>query len=283
MRMAWAGVVCWLGMGLAWAGDGHATRLQVEATMTVSGSLRVDDTGRVTASTIDHPEQLPAGVVQLVQQTLPTFHFQPVLHDGQPQPVEATMTLVIAANRIDPKQVAIRLRSARFTEAGTVSGEWITVAQRGPLHFPEEAILSGVGGTAYVAVRIDRSGRVLDAQVQQVNLRAADDARQMRHWREAVGKAAVATVRGFTFNVPTHGSHAGDPDSTGIVPVRYSVGIQAPPKYGQWDSYVPGPIEQVDWMQAAGGTGIGANEAIPDGLFAQAGSEMTLLTPLDGG
>jgi len=271
------GMLCWLVIGAGWAGSNQATRSQIEATMLVSGSLSVDETGRVTANTVDHPEQLPAAVVQLVQQTLPTFRFQPVLHDGKPQPVHAAMHLVVAANQVDPKHVAIRIRSARFTESGTASSEQITVDHRGLLRFPEEAIKAGVSGTVYVAVRIDRSGTVLDAQVQQVNLRVVDNARQMKHWRDAFAKPTLAGIRHFTFNVPTNGSHADDQAFTGILPVSYYVDNQGPPKYGQWDPYVPGPRQDIAWLDDEE---VGASEAIPDGAFAQTGTDMKLLTPL---
>jgi len=279
MRVAWRGMLCWLVTGAAWANSYGPTRSQIEATMMVSGTLSVDEAGNVTANAIDHPEQLPAAVVQLVQQTLPTFRFQPVLHDGKPQPVHALMNLVVAANQVDPKHVAIRIRSARFSETGSASSEQISVDHRGLLRFPEEAIKAGVGGTVYVAVRIDRSGHVLDAQVQQVNLRVVDNTRQMKHWRDEFAKPTLAAMRRFTFNVPTGGAHADDQSFTGILPVSYYVDNQGPPKYGQWDPYVPGPRQDITWLDDEEA---GANEAIPDGAFAQTGTDMKLLTPPGG-
>jgi hypothetical protein len=189
------------------------------------------------------------------------------------------MHLVVAANQVDPKHVAIRIRSARFTESGSASSEQISVDHRGLLRFPEEADKAGVGGTVYVALRIDRSGKVLDAQVQQVNLRVVDSVRQMKHWRDALAKPTLAGIRHFTFKVPTGGTYADDQAFTGILPVSYYVGNQGRPKYGQWDPYVPGPRQDITWLDAEK---VGDSEAIPDGAFAQTGTDMKLLTPLGG-
>ena len=281
MSNAWIGVCLLLVAGGVEAGTDRIARGQIEATMNVTGDLNVDDKGNVTSYVLDHPEKLPSSVTKLLGQTLPGFRFEPVRHDGQPQPVHATMNLVVAASQVDPKHIAIRLRSARFTDADIPSSERITLKSRAFPRYPDEAARDSVGGAVYVAMRVDRNGSVLDAQVQQVNLFATGSESQMRHWRNLLGKATLSAVRRFTLNVPTTGAHANDPAFTGILPVVYRIGVGSP-SYGQWESYVPGPREQVAWMGSDDLIGV-ATETIPDGVFAQTGTELKLLTPLGDG
>jgi len=63
--------------------------------------------------------------------------------------------------------------------------------------------------------------------------------------------------------------------------VVYRIGAGGP-VYGQWDSYVPGPHENVAWLTGDDVFGV-AGESVPDGVFAQAGLALKLLTPIGGG
>ena len=281
MRIAWLGLLCLLATGAAWAAKESPAQQQIEASMDVSGSVAVDDKGNVTSHAIDHSEQLPPGVVELIAQTLPTLRFQPVLRDGQPRAIRAKMDLVVVANHVDPQHIGIRIRSARFTESEPPASERIAIDQRAKVRFPSEAMWVGFSGTVYVAIRIDRNGRVVDAQAQQVNLRVVGSEKHMRHWRDVLSKPALAGVRKFTFKIPTTGPHAGDAEFTGILPVRYLRFEEKPKPYGQWESYIPGPRQPIAWMDRDEDTR--SSEAVPPGTFAQAGTALKLLTPLGDG
>jgi hypothetical protein len=282
MRMAWMGLL-WFMAGVAWSPSGAASDRDLEASMTVSGSLTVDEKGNVMSHAVDHPEQLPPGVMQAINQTLPTFRFQPALRNGLAHAVDAKMSLRVVANQIDPDRFAVRIRSARFTESDTPPGEQISVKSKASMQsMMQAAIRADVGGTVYVALRIDRGGNVIEAQTQQVNLRlrTVPIERDRRRARDILARATVAAVRKFTFNIPTSGPHASDAEFTGVLPVSYMLGT-SPPQYGQWDAYVPGPRESITWLDDK--ENASSSEAVPAGTFAQAGTALTLLTPLGGG
>jgi hypothetical protein len=103
----------------------------------------------------------------------------------------------------------------------------------------------------------------------------------MRRWREALTTPTLATVRKYTFMIPTTGPHADDAEFSGILPVILNMYDQAAPTYGQWNSYVPGPRESIAWLDDKEDTS--SSEAVPAGTFAQAGTALTLLTPLGDG
>jgi hypothetical protein len=263
---------------------------QIEATMSVTGTLLVDATGATTGFTLDKRDRLPPPVTQLLDQVLPTFRFKPVEHDGHPVAVETKMCVEVVANQIDPKHIALRLRSARFVEAETPTtnmAERISVNHRVPMSYPPAANQASVQGTVYLALRIDRTGHVADIEVQQVNLRRIGTDGKMQHWRDILADNAVAGARQFTFNVPTAGKHAHDAFFAGILPVEYSFADVPQAGYGQWSSYVPGPKRDIAWLHNDGDDNDiddGNNNAtLPAGEFASSGDSLKLLTPLGGG
>ena len=234
MRNAWWGLAAGLVLSAAWGGTPKFDA-KVEASMQVSGSLEVDDTGRVTTYAVDQRDKLPDGVVQLVDQVLPTFRFQPVVHEGRAQAVHAQMHLVVVANAVDPQHVAVHVRSARFEES-SLSDQQISVEHRTRLQYPVDAMVAGITGTVYLVVQMDGSGKVLDVQARQVNLRYVGSEKDMQHWRDVLAKPAIAKVRGYTFHVPPGAVPERDGHFTGTLPVVYLIDGDQPPTYGRWNS-----------------------------------------------
>lgn len=280
----------WMLAGGVHAGTDAIARRQIESSMLVSGMVSVDASGAVTAHTLDQRDTVPPPVAQFLDQTLPQFRFKPVEHDGRTQAIEAQMSVQVVVNQVDPQHVALRLRSARFTEAEAATAEatrpsktdGASIAHRAPIRYPGEAMQEAVSGTVYVAVRFDRSGQVVDAEAQQVNLKITDSESKMRHWREVLGRSTVAAVRRFTFQPPTTGPHAGDVTFTGILPVAFFLDGARPPRYGEWDTYVPGPKQDIAWLHGDDDRDADNSEAVPDGQFAMTGDSLQLLTPLGG-
>lgn len=281
MRRIALACVAWLMVGLAHAAGEPAVRRQVQGSMLVTGTIAIDATGAVTAYTLDQPDKLPVPVVQLLQQSVPTFRFSPALHDAHPVAVQAKMSLQMLIERADPEHFHLHLGSTRFVESDTPVTDSPSVAQSVRMAYPYEAAQAQVGGTVYVVVRFDRSGRVLDADVQQVNLHFVDSGPRMAHWREVFAKPALTAVRRFRFYPPTTGEHAGDATFTGVLPVMFRMDGEAKPHYGQWDMYVPGPRQDIAWLHEDG-RDASQDEAVPAGEFALRHESLRLLAPPGG-
>lgn len=268
--------------GAVGAADKDSKASQIEASMLVSGELSVDATGAVTSYTLDQAEKLPPGVKDLLATALPTFRFEPEVRDGKAQPVRAKMTLQLVAHRLDHDNFELRLRSARFTDKAESDdpSAVASIAQRPRMHYPEAAVMAGVSGTVYLALRFDHTGHVTDVDVSQINLRVDAAPMQLAHWRTMFARSAMADARKIVLFPPRSGPHAGDASFTGILPLTYLWGDQRPAAYGEWDSYVRGPVKDIAWMH--GDEDASANgETVPDGEFAM-GTGMHLLTPLGG-
>lgn len=282
-RLVGVTLACLL-VGVAIAADKEPRVSQLEASMLVSGEMSVDASGAVSGYTLDQADKLPPPVKDLLAKTLPTFRFQPVEREGKAHPVQATMNLQLVAHQIDPDHFDLRLRSARFTdkaesEAAADPTAAVSIAERPRMHYPDAALMAGMSATVYLALRFDHSGHVTDVDVSQVNLRRQDEPLQMTRWRAMFAKNAMADARKIVLHAPTSGPHANDATFTGALPVTYLWGDQRPAGYGEWDTYVRGPVHPIAWMDDGDAA---ANETVPDGQFAMSGNSLKLLTPPGG-
>jgi hypothetical protein len=278
MRKAWGGAVLGLAMAAASMQAAAIKQAPIEASMQVTGTLSIDAAGAVSGYTLDEKEKLPAQVTALLARTLPALRFERTPSGEGSGPVQAQMTLQVLATQADAEHMTISLHHARFVEAEPPPTERVSVDQRVALHYPHHAEDTGMTATVYVAVRIDRTGHVADAQVRQVNLGAGDSEVRMRKWRQTFANPTIDAVRRFTFHIPTTGPHANDAYFSGILPVKYEFNGEA---YGQWTVYVPGPKEEIAWLDKEDAAD--DSEAVRDGEFAQSGTGLKLLTPIGGG
>jgi hypothetical protein len=280
MRKAWGGALLGLAMAVASMQAVAIKQAPIEASMQVTGTLSIDAAGAVSGFTLDEREKLPAQVTALLERTLPALRFERTPNGEGSGPVQAKMTLQVLATQADAEHMTISLHHARFVEAEPPITERISVKHRVPLQYPHRALDIGVTATVYVAVRIDRNGRAIDAQARQVNLGGSDSEAHMRQWREMFAKPTVEAVRHFTFTVPTTGPNANDADFSGVLSVNYVINGEVP-RYGQWTVYVPGPKAEIAWLDREDAAD--DSEAVRDGEFAQSGTGLKLLTPIGGG
>ena len=280
MRKAWGGALLGLAMAVASMQAAAIKQAPIEASMQVTGTLSIDAAGAVSGYALDESGKLPAQVTALLARTLPALRFERTPSGEGSGPVQARMTLQVVATQADAEHMTISLHHARFVEAEPPITERISVKHRVPLQYPHRALDIGVTATVYVAVRIDRNGRVIDAQARQVNLGGSDSEAHMRQWREMFAKPTLKAVRRFTFNVPKIGPDANDADFSGVLTVQYVINGEVP-RYGQWTVYVPGPKAEIAWLDRKDAAD--DSEAVRDGEFAQSGTGLKLLTPIGGG
>lgn len=262
---------------------------QAEMSMLVTGMVLVEPDGSVSSWDIDQRDKLPDFVVRLIERSASSWKFEPVLVDGQPRKAKARMSLRIVANRQDDGY-RIAIRSGHFGKeamsaeerrqrAGTDAVRSVNMR---PPAYPTLAADSGVRGTVYVVLRINREGAVEDAFAEQVNLKTLGTDRQMERMRDMLVKPALVAARRWTFQVPTTGESAGRQYWSVRVPVEYLLGDDGRAHYGQWEAYLPGPRQKAPWSRET----IDPNES-PDAMIAgrvyEDGEGMKLLTPLEQG
>jgi outer membrane biosynthesis protein TonB len=265
------------------AGPG-AVRKRAQSSMLVTGTIVVAPDGTTRSYTIDRSDKLPPFLVKLIDNNTHEWRFVPTLLDGKPVAAKAGMSLRIVAVRTDKDNFSVRIAGAQFGQHSEVPGETITSRERKPPTYPVSAVWSRVSGTVYLLLRVDRQGQVEDAVAQQVNLRIIANDLQMAHWRKVLADAALDAARKWTFDTPTAGKHAGDRFWVARVPVSFGLTIDGiPPRegYGEWDSYIPGPVEPVMWPDPDGMISSNVDAQSGDGIY-QLDQGLRLLTPLNG-
>jgi hypothetical protein len=155
-----------------------------------------------------------------------------------------------------------------------------------PPEYPKAAGSIGASGTAYVVVKVGRSGKVEEAIVEQVNLNVVARERDMTTLRRIFADNARAISKKWSFHPPTEGEGADDEFWAVRVPVVYNLyprGARQKPKeaYGVWEAYVPGPRQPITWKADAESPAF-SPDAAPEGSVRLAGSGLKLLTAPGG-
>lgn len=262
-------------IGSAWAGG---AKPPVEASMLVTGSIEVAPDGSVMHYALNKPDELPPAVRDLLAKAVPTWKFAPVRYDGKPAIGKASMSVRVLAKPATDGNYDISVVATHF---GNPDSDRVIEAKhrRAPM-YPPEAIREHVTGTVYLVLRVDAAGKVVDAVAEQVDLGRSGGDIQMKRWRDLLAWSSVGTAKEWVFN-PAQGDAS--PYRVARVPVTFNLrvnGYSTRVRYGQWNVYVPGPLQLVPWMDnklLSGGA-----DALPDGDIDLVGHGLHLLTPLHG-
>lgn len=265
--------------GATLAAGVRAVRERVEGSMVVTGTIGITPQGAVLGYTLDHPEKLPPVVVGVIGKDVPAWTFEPVVRDGKTVAAKAKMSLRLVARPIGDDKYQVAIRSAYFGDQSA----GIKALSREQPRYPRAAIEARAAGTAYVVMRVDRTGHVADAFTQQVNMRvlAGDD--ELDRLRRMLADASVKALRHWTFT-PADASDKNTYRDV-RVPVSYDLSAWGQPRthggYGQWEGYVPGPLEPAPWFDQSDMLSGGADALPGDGIYGR--SQLSLRTRLDQG
>lgn len=255
---------------------------QVESSMLVTGTIETRADGTVSSTTIDKPEKLPAGMVDFVQKQAATWAFEPLVIDGKARPTRSPMSVRVVAKRLDDKNYSIGIRNANFGSTTASEGEALAGVKLTPPSYPQSVAMRGASGVVYVVVKVGKDGHVIDAIVEQVNLKTIGHESEMTAWRKSLSNAALQATRKWTFSTPTKGELADDEFWSARVPVAFYMDKRFDTAYGKWELYIPGVRQTIPWSDE------NRPGFSPDGL-ADGGVYMLgkndgpkLLTPLDG-
>lgn len=255
-------------------------RKQTELGMVVTGTVDIRADGSVDRYAIDDAAKVPAAVRGILDRQVPRWKFEPAIVDGKPVATHTSTTIRILAKPIDDGGYAAGIQSAAFSGGGTDDGGRISIRERKPaIAFPSLGFLVGMSGDVYLALKIGRDGRVLDAVVQKVNLTASANDTQMARARKAFAEATLAAVRQWSFSVPTGNKWADVPYWTGVLPV-YFHDLGNDDVYGKWRPYLPGPCTEIPWPDEDDGSPHDRCARGPEGVSSVDSDGPKLLTPL---
>lgn len=244
-------------LGLVLSTSSMAAGTPVEASMIVTGTITVSPDGSVQGYTLHESDKLPPLVQQIVQQTVPHWQFVPIMAAGKPATAETGMSLRVVADITDKQHATIRVTGADFgcnayqakslLPNACMPDMTVEPVQRKPPDYPIGAARAGIGGEVFLTLQIDRGGHVSRAAASQVNLynQTVDAAA----FRKVLTDSAVRAAMKWTFKVATVGPEAAKDRWIVRVPVNYTINNTPASslKYGQWNSYIPGPKNIIPW------------------------------------
>lgn len=276
-RQGWMALllVCWVGVAVA---SGPAeVRKQIESTLLVKGTIDMDAQGRVERYSIEHRETLPPSIVGLIARVVPQWRFEPVQVDGRASAARTNMSLRLVAKKLDSGDFTVEIRGAQFYAAQPEAR--FGKGRLAPPHYPEDAAFAGVGGTAYIVLKVARDGRVEEAIAEQVNLRIVASERDMARFRKMFADAALKAAKRWTFTPPTVGEGVDEPFWSARVPVDFIAPNRREVKDHEWNAYVPGPRQAIPWI--AHSFGLPAADALAAGGVYPLNAGPRLLSALD--
>ena len=258
-----------------------AVQKQVESALYVTGTIDITPAGDVVAHTLDLPEKLPKGIVDMAARLLPQWKFEPIALQGKAIS-RSKMNLLFVGKKLDEGKYSVELRSATFSGDSPEASVGLAPKGRRLPDYPVGFANAGISGTVFLMVKIGRDGKVINVDASHVNLRAIGSESQMNQWRKALARNSIAVARQWTFVPPKSGPAADKPYWLGTLPFDFYIEGQEPPAYGKWRTYVAGPKALIPWenekLIAEGST-----DALTPNTFHTAGSGRRLLTPLAGG
>jgi hypothetical protein len=254
----------------------------VEMGMRIEGSLAIGSDGRINALEIDKQDMIPEAVATLVRDTVQKWEFEPQLRDGVAVPTDTRMTVRVVARPGENETFNVHLVSAHF-EAAKSDAERAadrrgrTVAPR----YPGEVFRYGGQGTVYLALKVDRDGRVVDRVAEQVNLRSTGTPKQLEAFRNGLAKASLDAARKWRFPQSAEDAALDQPYRTLRVPVTFAIGGTPTDDLRHWRAYVPGPRSQIPWTTRADSAAF-SPDLLSDGSATLAGDPNAprLRTPL---
>ena len=257
---------------------------QVVSSLAVSGTIEVDEQGKILGYTIKDAEAYDQAVRDLLDRNIARWSFKPVFVDGVARRARFDMYLRLEAKPLDDKRFEVTIASAAFgSKAPAVAHAQIASRDRIAPTYPTNENALGVGGSVVTVLKVGRDGRVEDVLVEQTNLKAVGPANAMKQWRADLERVSVAAARKWTFDVPTTGPRAEWPYWLMRVPFTFvPFGASEKSAPGQWESYVPGPRQAVKW--ARDGEKADQNgDALPGGRAFPLEQPLHLLTALNPG
>lgn len=265
------------------AGNGPgAVRKQVEASMLLSGTILVDEQGRVAEFSIDKADKVEKQVLGFVDGSIRQWRFEPTLLDGKPAMLRNRVDVRLVARKQEDGNFTMRIAGANFRPYEVEPGTRVESVKLAPPAFPDAAARAGVQATVYLMIRVGRDGKAEDVIAERVNLKVVGSEMAMRQWRQVFARSAMQAAREWTFATPSKGEDADRPFWSVRVPVDYQF-IGADREYGQWVAYVPGPVQDIPWRDWDEAPGF-SPDALAAGEAQSVGGKggLRLLTPLSG-
>jgi hypothetical protein len=216
--------------------------------MSADGEIQIAVDGHVSDYRLQ--SKLAPVVASLVDHDVRGWTFEPVVVDGVAVVAKTAMHLDLKAEPDGAKDhYKIRIVNVTFGAPRRSEND-----QTRPPHYPEAAVSGHVGAKVLLYVRLDDSGRIVDAQPCQTSLdKRTSSENEAERWRKLFEKASIAAAKGWRYDLSE--AINGKPIGTiAVIPVVYNVAEfgARKPESGEWKAYVAGPVHPAPWSKIEG-------------------------------
>ena len=247
-------------------------------TMRVDGQIAIDAQGKVLDYRID--TKLQPELQALIDKAVPNWLFWPVMVDGKPAAARTGMRITLAGTPVD-KGYRIAVDNVTFSSKGapgqsaheripaTPGVEMSIKSRKSKIHFPGYR----VNGLVVVHVRISPQGKVEEIGASQSSLfHLTGSSKLLAKARKAMEDSAIKGIRGWTFNVDTHGRTPKPEELSGAISVEFVWNADSADQLngtGVWRHELRGPYQAPAWLrdarlaQRVGSSDMGGSDMAP--------------------
>ena len=253
-----------------------------ESSAIVNGTIILAQDGTVRNSVIDDEASYGKPITDMVRKAALQWRFHPIMRNGEPVLAKSSMHVRVVLTKTPDGNYSARIKGATFGEDHIITDTLRNAAgnEKIPPHYPQAAVHDRAQGTVYLALHVDRTGHVVEAVAEQVNLDSSTPDSGLQHYRQILADAALKAARKWSFLMPTTGELANQDSWTAHVPVNFSLNAESLRRNAVWQSYRPGPFTPAPWVDRPDKE---STDAIADGAVQTDGAGPTLLTPIHHG
>lgn len=263
----------------------HASTSQdLESSAVIKGSIVLAKDGTVQSAAVDDEARYGQPIAEMVRKAAMQWRFEPVLVDGAPVVAKSSMRVRVVLKKTPDGNYVARVKGATFGDDDPNDTGTLHDAARNkklPPEYPRAAISERVQGTVYLSLRVDRSGHVVQAVAEQVNLEIIGPDSTLKRFRELLARSARQAANRWTYEIPTTGKLAKEDSWTVHIPITYKLQEWGAPTSDRiWQTYVPGPYTPAPWVDKPDAN---AADALAEDTVQTDGAGPTLLSPVNHG
>jgi hypothetical protein len=207
--------------------------------MVANGEVRIDPEGRVSDYSLS--STLTPEIAALVDRSVRGWRFEPILQDGRPVTAKTALRIRLLANRsaADSDNFTVSIASVEFGAPRRSSAGK-------PPSYPRLAASVRLGAKVLLLLRIDDTGKVVEALPYQTSLgartRSESDAES---WRKLFERASITAAKTWKYDLTE--SVAGRRIGTyALLPIVFRIQSEAGgAEEDDWIGYVPGPVHEL--------------------------------------
>ena len=207
--------------------------------LVADGEVRIDAEGRVSDYGLS--SELTPEIAALVDRSVRRWRFEPILQDGRPVIAKTALRIRLLAKRStdDSDNYTVSIASVEFGAPRRSSAGK-------PPSYPRLAASARLGAKVLLLLRIDDTGKVVEALPYQTSLGARTRSeRDAEAWRELFERAGIAAAKTWKYDLTE--SVAGRRTGTyTLLPIEFRIPSAAGgAAKGEWVGYVPGPVHEL--------------------------------------